>query len=189
MPLTAFCGLPGNFNMGNLKTYSMTLFTVLDHQMGRPIYSNYDLSIPHKEVYSIDDLVSKFPDMSGATVCIDELGVWWDCYTNPKEKDGTQAFKNFSRQVRKRGIKLYFTAQDFYDIPRSLRKVTQYVYITRKLHNDYQECQSDSCIKDHILEITPCYQTGNKLMLGSPLFYHVDKRIFKIYNTHQIITK
>jgi len=189
MPITVFCGLPGNYNMGNLKTYTMTLFTVLDHQAGRPIYSNYDLTIPFKEIYSLEDLGSKFNEMEGATVALDEFQVWWDCYSNPKEKDGSQAFKNFTRQVRKRGIKLYFTAQDFYDIPRALRKVVQYVYITRKLHDDYKECQSDSCIKPHILELTPCFNSGNKLMLGQPCFFHVDKKIFNVYNTKQVIIK
>jgi hypothetical protein len=175
--------------MGNLKTYTMTLFTVLDHKAGRPIYSNYDLTLPHKEIYSLEDLVSKFPEMNGATVCLDEFQVWWDCYTTPKEKDGSQAFKNFARQVRKRGIKVYFTAQDYYDIPRALRKVVQYVYVTRKLHLDYTECQSDSCTKDHLLELTPSVSMGNKMMLGKSCFYHVDRRVFNIYNTKQVIMK
>lgn len=189
MPAYVFCGLEGFINMGNLKTYTMTLFTILDHQEGRHIYSNYDLTIPHQEIYSMEDLVSKFPDMNGATVCLDEFQAWWDCYSTPKEKDGSQAFKNFSRQIRKRGIKLYFTAQNFYDIPRALRKVIQYVYVCRKLHYDYQECTSDSCKKDHILELTPCYVAGNRLMLGTSCFFKVDKRVFEVYNTSQIIMK
>lgn len=183
--------------MGNLKTYSMTLFTLLDYKNGRKIYSNYKLNVPYTSFNDIQELVDLFNSdeenntnyMQNASICIDEFAVLWDCYSTPKEKDGTQALKNFARQVRKRQIKMYFTAQDYFDIPKAMRKVVQYIYVCRKLHNNYAECQSDMCKSPHILELTPLFVNGSKIEFGTPVFYGVDINVFKYYDTDQIIVK
>lgn len=189
MPLAAFVGEDYSFNMGNLKTYNMTKFLYEDFKNNREIYANYTLKyLEYTHIYGLHELIDMLPTMNNCTIAIDELGVWWDCYEKPSKDNGTSDLKDFSRQVRKRGVKLNYTAQSFFDIPNALRKVTQYIYRCRKLHTDFTLCTSDECYKEHIAELTPMFVSTSGYMLGKPTFFKVDVNIYNIYDTYEIIS-
>lgn len=188
MSLTAFVGLEGRLNMGNGKTYAMTSFTILDFLNNRNIYSNYNLNgIIYNKIYSFKHLVSLMEKMKNATCCIDEFSALWDCYSNPSKKDGTSDFKNFARQARKRELKIYYTAQTYSDIPKAIRKVTQYVYLVRKFHENGAECTLEQCYVPHILGIYPLIPDKTGYTLGTPIYYKMNPELFKYYDTNELI--
>lgn len=188
MPLTAFVGSEYGFNMGNLKTYSMTLFTKLDSEQNRKIVTNYTLKgIPYKKVMTINDLLDEVIDNPDVTISLDEFHTIWDCYSRPSTRDGTAQFKTFIRQVRKRKTKLNITAQSIFDIPLTMRKMIQYIYQVRKLHTDYTECCLDDCYREHIQELTPIFLSGSNYMLGDRKYYPVIPEIFNMYDTDELI--
>lgn len=187
--LYAFCGIDNGYNMGNLKSCTMTLFTLLDYYNGLEIYANYGLEIPHKKIHSIKELMYKMDSLdSNIVLAFDELGIWFDSYCRPSKKDGTSMLKNFARQTRKRNVKMYYTAQTFFDINKSLRKITSKIYIIKKLHEDFTECIDDECHEQHIAEITPVRANNNEIEpIGHPVYIRIPKEIFDVYNTNELI--
>jgi len=188
MPLTAICGHDFNYNMGNLKSYFMTLNAYMNYKNGSKIFSNYTLNFPYEQIYSLSELSKDLDSLNNATVLIDEIPVYFDQYMKPSKKNGTSAFKNFARQTRKRSVKMYCTAQSFNDINLSLRKVIGTIWLTRKLHPDYSLCENDKCHKPHIIEIETVRAMYNGLRpLREPTYFPVSPEVFKLYNTDEII--
>ena len=188
MPCTAFIGLSNKLNMGNGKTATLTRFLIEDWKNGYTIFSNYSLfGIPYVKVNSFQELISLLPKFKNSAIGVDELQVWWDCYSTPNKKDGTKDFKNFARQVRKRNVQLYYTAQCFSDIPNALRKITQNIYMVSKYHNDGSLCTLERCFNEHWVQICPIYPNKSGYDIGNPIYYKLDTRIFDMYDTNEII--
>jgi len=186
--LTAICGRDYTVNMGNLKTYTMTLLAKMNYENGEEIYSNYSLGFPYTPISSFLDLIDELDQRRGVTVLLDELSMYFDAYMPPSKKDGTSAFKGFARQTRKRSVKIYYTAQTFMDIHKSIRRVTQNVYTVRKLHTDFKLCISDTCREPHILEITRNVIIEENLFpITKPKYFNVIPEIFDIYDSEEII--
>jgi len=187
--LICICGNDFGYNMGNLKSYTMTLMLYLDHLNGREIKANYWLGFPHEPVDSLNELLYKLDDMNNASIGADELSAWFSNYDRPSNKDGTREIVKFGRQTRKRGVKMYFTAQSWYDVNKALRRITHNIYVTAKYHPDFTLCYDDDCRKPHLLGITPCRAVDDDLIpLGPEQFYPVIPEIFEVYDTEQIIT-
>ena len=186
--LYAFCGEDNGYNMGNLKSCTMTLFAILDYLNGMKIYSNYGLEIPHTKIHSIRALMTEIDELNNVVLAFDELGVWFDAYSRPSDKDGTKVLKNFARQTRKRNIQMYYTAQTFFDINKSLRKITHKIYLIKKFHGDFTECIDDECYEQHLAQITPVRMYNNVLCaLREPIYIRIPPIIFDLYNTNELI--
>ena len=191
--LAAICGHDHAYNMGNLKSYTLTLMALLDHRAGRRIYSNYKLiGIPYEPITDMQHL-NKLMDEEGYNISIfmDEMQVYFDAYDRPSKKDGTKDFKNFVRQTRKRGVKLWMTAQSFSDINKSIRRVTHKVYVTAKYDITQQGliiCESDKCRAPHMLELTECKVFEEQLFpMRAPVYIPVIPDIFNMYDTEELI--
>lgn len=152
----------------------------LDYQNGRDVYANYGLGFPHHKIKLFHDIIRVLKGNGNCSVAIDELSVYWDSYSGVSKKDGTSDLKNLARQTRKRTVKLYYTAQTFIDVHRSLRRITQNVLVTRKLHLNLQECFDEFCYKDHLISIT-------NLKIGIEKIYPVNERIFELYNSDEVV--
>jgi hypothetical protein len=193
MGLICIAGSPYGYNMGNLKTYTCTLFGLLDHEDRRKIFSNYSLNIPHTYLESLEDTLEILEQYENITCLLDELSSWIDCYDRPSKNNGGQDLKNLAKQTRKVHNKIIYTSQCFNDIPNALRKLTSKVYITGKYHiinNVPIECVDDDCYINNYLGICECKIVGTELMQMSPIkYYPVNDDIFKIYDTNEIIYK
>ena len=95
--LTAICGRDYRYNMGNLKTYTMTLLAKANYEMGEEIYSNYTLGFPYTPISNFNQLIADLDQKRHVTVLLDELSMYFDAYMPPSQKDGTSAFKGFAR--------------------------------------------------------------------------------------------
>jgi len=190
--LIGICGEDFSYNMGNLKTYTMTMYALLDYKMGRKIYSNYYLEVPYTTITSFEQL-NEVMETEGYNVSIflDEIQIYMDAYDRPAKNDGTKAFKNFVRQTRKRGVKLYFTAQSFNDVHRSLRRVTHRILITKKYditNSGLVICESDSCYNPHAVEITECMIVQEQLFpKQEPIYLKVNPKIFQYYDSEELV--
>jgi len=189
LSLTAICGMDFLENMGNLKSYLMTLLAKLDQENGCKIYANYALGFDFIPITSFSGLIAELDTVTDAKVCIDEIQVYFDAYMVPSKKDGTSYFKNFARQTRKRRIEIRYTAQSFYDVHRSIRKVTSKILLTQKLHMDFTVCRDDNCHKPHIIKIQRAIYRENEglIPVDEPLYMKVLPEIFDLYDTDQII--
>jgi hypothetical protein len=192
--LYAVCGYENGYNMGNLKTYTQTLMLFLDWKNGRKIFSNYELKFPHEKIYSFNQLIRLMDEegKNNISLSIDEMPIYFDSYMRPSKKDGTANFKNFVRQTRKRGVKLYYTSQTFADVNKSLRRVTHKIFMTRKF--DILEdgslllCERDDCYDDHVLELTEHQVRGEYLIpVSEPIYIPVFPEIFDLYDSEEII--
>lgn len=185
--LTAICGRDYRYNMGNLKTYTMTLLAKANFEMGEEIYSNYTLGFPYTPITNFNELIEELDQKRHVTVLLDELSMYFDAYMPPSKKDGTSAFKGFARQTRKRGIKVYYTQQTPLDVHKSLRRVTNIWYTTTKLHTDFTPCTDDECRLPHILKMENNIMTEEGLFPVTTKYYNVVPEIFDIYDSEEII--
>lgn len=114
MTVEAFVGLPGAG-----KTYNMSRLAIKQMRK-RPVYANYPLesAIYFKEITEI-------LDVKEGLILIDEAGIYLDA--NAWNKIPFE-FKRLMRQHRKRGLDLWYTAQDVKDVVTYLRRVTQFVH-------------------------------------------------------------
>lgn len=191
--LCCICGSDFGYNMGNHKTYTMTLMLYLDAKLGRDVYANYKLmGIPYQPIQNLKQLLVLMEDNGlNLSIGIDEFPVYFDAYDRPNKKDGTKDVKNFVRQTRKRGVKLYYTAQSFYDVNLSIRRVTHKVIQTRKfdiVDGNLVLCERDDCYAQHILELQECMVRGQDLIPSAPPVYMpVIKQIFSMYNSEELV--
>lgn len=190
--ITGICGTDFGYNMGNLKTYTMTQIGVLDRLQGRKIFANYSLSIPYTPIKSFEQLIEVMETEGyNITILLDEISVYFDAYDRPSKKDGSKDFKNFVRQTRKRGVKLYYTAQSFWDINLSIRRVTHRILLTQKYditRDGLLLCQSDRCYKPHVVEITDCKPYRDDVIpKREPIYLPVNIKIFDMYNSEELI--
>lgn len=178
--------------MGNHKTYLMTLMLYLDALNGRELYANYQLfGIPYQPIQNIQQLIKAMESAEkGLSVGLDELHAFFDAYDRPSKKDGTKDLKKMIRETRKRSVNLYYTAQSFFDIHLSVRRVTHKVYVTEKFdwfrdnagNLTLITCEDDQCYgkfgHNHIIGITPHKVIGGELV---PMEYNADGTPFTQY--------
>lgn len=191
MGLICIAGNPYGYNMGNLKTYFLTVMGLLDYNMKRQIIANYHLDINYIHIDSLNDAIHYLEHENNISMLLDELSSWIDCYDKPSDKNGGKDLKNLSKQTRKVKNKIYYSSQCYDDIPRAIRKLTSKVYITGKYHianGRPVECIDDDCKTDNYLGVFECKISGTELIQMCPAkFYPVNVDIFNIYDTNEII--
>jgi len=112
-------------------------------QVIRPIYSNLRINqdiIDHYKIiydtpeqgeflkYYIDS--DELLDIKNADVFIDEIGTYFDAQ---EYKNMSPQLKRWIQQHRKRGVEIWATAQDFAQLDKSFRRLTDTVYYNVKL--------------------------------------------------------
>jgi len=182
--LTAIVGEEFGYNMGNLKTYTLTLVGYLDYLQGKKIYANYKLKFPYVQLKSFKEMVEVMKTLDNVTILLDELHTILDQYTilfhSTKKKTSEWLFKEIARQSRKRNLKIYYVNQTFADTHKSIRRITHRVWLTSKLHYDYQKCYIDDCFMPHLLEI-------NDIKSMTVKYFKVLPQVFQLYDTNEII--
>lgn len=207
--LYCVCGSDFDYNMGNLKTYFMTELLIIDAMKGRDLFANYKLiDVPYQPIQNIQQLISAMADgKRGLSIGLDELHAFFDAYDRPSKKDGTKDLKTMIRETRKRSVNLYYTAQSFFDIHLSVRRVTHKVYVTKKYDHVIDPsgdvllipCEDDQCKgkfgHGHIIGVTPHRVVGGDLIPlnveadGTPVttYMHVIPEIFNRYDSEELV--
>ena len=194
MSLVAICGNRYGYNMGNLKTLTMTWLNVQDAAIEIPIYANYHLNpmyIDYTHLHDIYDIVREMKECDIGTFSIDEMSTIFDCYGRPSDKDGTKALNNIAKQTRKLKIKCRYTAQYFGQVNNSLRSLTTTVLVTQKYHKTefgFDPCYDDYCYKQHYLGIQKFAPDEKGLYpISEELFYFIPDILFSVYDTAELI--
>lgn len=105
--------------LGSGKTIMSVRHLYQDFVKGIPIYSNIWLDFPHKKLdLNTIRKILKSKDINFASVFIDEITVFMDCRRSMNELNLLISY--FILQSRKRGVKFYFTTQDFDMVDRRL---------------------------------------------------------------------
>jgi len=193
MALICICGSAHEYNMGNNKTALMTLLTKLDYDNGRTIAANYSLDnkvIKNTYLKNVDDLILFLFENPNVTIPLDELSSWFSCYVKPKDEGLYMA--ELAKQTRKLDQKIYYTAQYFEQVQRSLRVLTQKIYHVSKNHkvgNKFIPCFNDDCYKQHYVSIQEMRSINNQLFpISKKMYYKMPLEIFNVYDTREIIT-
>jgi len=201
MVMICVCGEEYGYNMGNGKTAYETLSLLLDYSIGLPIASNFHLNrdyIDYTYLEDIDDCNNYIDTHEYASVNLDELSNWFDCYSRPSEKNGTKKLTDLAKQTRKMEIKCRYTAQYFGQVNKALRMLTHKVYVVSKYHlvideeNNYyyEQCFEDYCYKQHYIGVQEYKPYKEDMIQMSKMFYYkIPKFIFDIYNTKEKIQR
>jgi len=109
----------------------------------RPIYSNLRLTAKVTDKYlslyeaeEINEFLRYYVDsdqlleIKNADVFIDEIGTYFDAQ---EYKNMSPQLKRWIQQHRKRGVEIWATAQDFAQLDKSFRRLTDTVYYNVKL--------------------------------------------------------
>lgn len=110
---------------GDGKSLTMVVIAKLASDNGIKIFANFTLyDIPYTHI-SFRDL-AKFPEeLKDALVLIDEAYVEADAYDFFNKK--VQHITLFTRQLRKRGLTLFWASQDFTSVARRLRGQSDFI--------------------------------------------------------------
>lgn len=122
-PIIGFLG-----RRGSGKTLLMSIFALAMKAQGDTIFANYGLTFPHERMDKA--FLKSFFDTKGeaylrgkdGTICIDEMTTFLDAYDFRSKK--AQVFSYFLLQTRKRGVSLYYTAQQLNLVPIRIRNNT-----------------------------------------------------------------
>jgi hypothetical protein len=179
--------------MGNMKTATMTLLTLLDYNNNRKIASNYVLDnkiIKSEQLKDVDDLLLYLFDNNNVTISLDELSSWFSCYVSPKDESLYMA--ELAKQTRKLKQKIYYTAQYFEQVQRSIRVLTHKIYHVCKNHKiegNYYPCYDDDCYELHYIGLQEMRSINDNLFpLSDMVYFQMPIEIFNIYDTHEVIT-
>lgn len=148
MPFHVFTGRAGS---GKSLSMAEQIVVVLERnrkffkktKVIRPIYSNLRINEKflekYYETYQTDDTKQflryyidsdQLLEIQNADVFIDEIGTYFDAQ---EYKNMSPQLKRWIQQHRKRGVEIWATAQDFAQLDKSFRRLTDTVYYNVKL--------------------------------------------------------
>jgi hypothetical protein len=107
--------------LGAGKTASLTYFALRNYQKHRKIYANYHLNFPYTAVTSIEQI----EDMREGFFAGDELWLWLDSRSSGSQKN--KAISAILLKSRKRGIQIGYTTQNFHQMDRRIRHITDFI--------------------------------------------------------------
>lgn len=125
MPLGAILG-----ELGAGKTLTLTWMGFRNFQKGRKIYSNYGLAFEYEPVNSTEDIGNMFQGMFLG----DELWLWLDSRESKQKVNKIRS--GILLKSRKRDLDILYTAQDFSQIDKRIRRVTDYIIIPQLMRNN-----------------------------------------------------
>jgi len=109
--------------LGAGKTLAMTYMTINNHLiLGKTIYSNYHLKrVPYIPVTSL----SQIDEMRDGIFSADELWSWVDSRTTRSKSN--RMISKIALVARKRGVDILYTAQNFHQMEKRIRDITNIV--------------------------------------------------------------
>jgi len=109
--------------LGTGKTLGMTNMVSYNYAvLGKTIYSNYHLKrIPYVPVTSLDQI----NEMRDGVFAADELWSWVDSRTTKTKRN--QMIAKIALVARKRGVDIFYTTQNFHQIEKRIRDITNIV--------------------------------------------------------------
>lgn len=141
-PINLFIGRNGILTIGNGKTLSMVREAyLLKFNKGFYVISNFKTNFSD-EIFNISDLIKilereSFSDRD-VLILIDEISVLINAYQGKTKIN--DIIRGLSRQIRKRKLCLFMTAQVYNDIPPYLRRLAINIIIVEKFHRDGTIC-------------------------------------------------
>lgn len=172
-PIIGFLG-----RRGSGKTLLMSIFAQVAHQQGDKLFSNYSLDGAERMDKAF---LRSFFDTKGeaflrgrdATICIDELPTFLDAYDFRSK--AAKIFSYFILQTRKRGVSLYYTAQQLHLVPIRVRNNTDLL-----IHPTYDKA------KDVIVYTIHHYRPP-RVITYKTLTILKASRFFSLYDSNEII--
>lgn len=129
MTIEAWLGDPGQG-----KTYLMTKLAMRKMKLGHRVYANYPLegATIYKQYTEIFDVKRNPGEKRSPIVLIDEASLMFPA--GSWQSIPYEVAANW-KQHRHKGIDIYYTAQDFTEISKALRNLTQFVnHVNRMWH-------------------------------------------------------
>jgi len=159
-----FTGLPGSG-----KTYWLTKLGLEAMKNGRPVWANFTL----EGAIRFSDLKEVFGVRKGV-VLVDEINLvcpsrWWNRFP--------PHLAYFWSQTRKFELDIYWTAQHVDRVDKIIREISNWVWTCSKLPFGFRVLRQ--YIPEHI--------TKEKRKSFSTKFFHLNKKIYKNYNTYEIL--
>jgi len=155
--------------LGCGKTLGMTflgLKSYFAYNRRVKLYSNYHLfGVPFIYVKSPEDIEM----MHEGIFLGDELWLWLDSRASQSKKN--KMISKILGKSRKRGIEIFYTTQDFSQIDKRIRKITDYFCVpmlnksetlcTLLIYNKYMELKR--CLRFRTAKIFDCYDTTEEI--------------------------
>jgi len=189
-----YCGLEGEpLNIGNGKT-SSAVYDILCDIASHPekkLYSNIVFAGIEYTKLTPQNLTTIL-EMENVIVLLDEVGAIM--HNSHKISPACKKHEHeglcydivqFSRQLRKRKIEAYYTAQSLYDTQAQLRKMMNRVVYCQKygiVNGMLKKCTQDTCVPDHIHYIR---QLDRMTMKES----YIDiSKVYQYYDSSEIVS-
>lgn len=171
------------------KTLLMTYMLHQDYLNGKRIISNYKLNFPH-EILNSNMLMHHREELHDAVIGIDEASLYMDSRRSMSEFSVTISY--FLFQSRKRSVDVYLTAQQIGSLDVRLRDNCDFIVWCRpgKIVNKNGKLVTiaiDGCkVCPDMIEMTEYDYTKTKMLIKYRR-WRVNKDVFKLYDTDQII--
>ena len=167
--------------MGSGKTLTMVLLAYIMQKSGKRLKTNFDINITHEKITKSD--IKAYGDGKGQEIretvlCLDEVQTMLDCRTSSKNRIMTY----FILQTRKRGVDILYTTQQFFNVEKRLRENTNMIL---ECHPEYSPLDKKKllAIRIDIIE----YHGREIFTPVKTLRFKADEKIYKLYDTYQII--
>lgn len=116
--------------LGSGKTLSLTYLGLRNLLKGKAIWSNYHLNFEHTYIETLDEI----DDMREGTFLGDELWAWLDARASSSKRN--RFISNILLKSRKRGYDILYTAQDFDQMDKRIRRITDFVAFPQMSRNE-----------------------------------------------------
>lgn len=173
---------------GGGKTNILTKYLKDGVDSGRKVIANYQLAFKHRYM-PFAEIRKLPPELNGALVGMDELGVGADSYEffTKDSKDIT----TFVAEIRKRHCTAYYTVQRFSMIARRLRLLTDGFIFMEDLDRQNMVAEDGTVVDDHRLVCKGIFRAtfcdSYMRVIRAKKFYGA--KYWPMYNTDEIVRK
>jgi hypothetical protein len=169
--------------IGSGKTLTLTYLGYSKYKEGKKILSNYRLKYKHEIISK--EVLSHYTDsdtsIKDCTMLIDEMQTVLDCRDSGKKDNKLLSYMIL--QTRKRGVDLFYTTQQFWNVEIRLRRNTDLLIECRPI---YSIVKGKKSLKSILLSFW--IPSGSEVMTykGRKLIKDPSS-LFKLYDTYEII--
>lgn len=165
--------------MGSGKTLSMTFLAKIMSEEGRSIISNYRLKFEHrliskKEIQEYG--ATKGKSLLNCVMLIDEAQTMLDCRQHQKNR----IISYFILQTRKRGVDLFYTSQQFWNVEKRLRENSDLIFECTPIKDANNELK-------YIQLVGFNYHGRDTFSPASQFHIKVTPKLYELYDSYEII--
>jgi hypothetical protein len=176
--IVAICG-----GMGSGKTLTMSYMAYQEFKEHVQIYSNYGLKLRKGIITKklLLEYVTGDTQLKDCCLCIDEMQTLLDCRDFGKKDNKLISY--LILQTRKKGVNLYYTTQQFYNVEVRLRRNTDIIINCSPI---YKGTGRGKVLKAVVLEFCKIGQYDvmtriKKMVIKEP------QKLYHLYDTNEII--